>query len=56
MCDILIGEIQEGKLEASHLPHNLCTHMLFKIRLENYTVPNTLKYGKKYSSPLFANI
>jgi hypothetical protein len=48
MCDILIEEIQGRELDASNLPHNLCTHVLFGIRLENGTVPNHVTDGKVY--------
>jgi hypothetical protein len=56
MCDIFIGEIRERELEVSHLPHGLCTHLLFRIILKNDTVPNSVEYGKEYPFFLFNEI
>jgi hypothetical protein len=48
MCDILVREIQANEHEASDLPHNLCTHVLFRIVLEDGKVPTNLTDGKVY--------
>jgi hypothetical protein len=49
MCDIPIEEIQDKGLDESNLPYNLCTHMLFRIALDNGIVPNNVIDGKEYT-------
>jgi hypothetical protein len=46
MCDILVREIQVSELEVSDLPHNLCTHVLFRIVLEDGKIPSNVNDGK----------
>jgi hypothetical protein len=46
MCDVFVEDIEKRKLEASHLPHSLCTHVLFRIELKNAVVPHNINDGK----------
>jgi hypothetical protein len=48
MCDILVKEIKVRKLEVSTLPNNLCTHVLFRIKLKDGMVPNNITDGKAH--------
>jgi hypothetical protein len=46
MCDVFVEEIEKRQLEASRLPHSLCTHVLFRIELKNAVVPHNVNDGK----------
>jgi hypothetical protein len=48
MCDIFIRDIKKKELKASNLPHNLCTHVLFRTTLKNGKVPDNVKNGKGF--------
>jgi hypothetical protein len=46
MCEVFIGEIRE--LSTAHLPLNLCTHVLFRVKLKNGAITNNVVNGKAY--------